>query len=101
MSKSQMFARAKAAYKVWLDSDKTDILKAYNKPSIAKLSAWEFCKQQVKRYGGYGLRVVYNNCWIFTCGFCYRDEDTNQRYFVYITPNYETIVEVEDEPCNS
>ena len=96
MSKSQAFSRAKAAYQVWQKSDMTDIRSAYRKPSNAKLSAWEFCKQRVKRYGGYGLRVVHNTCHIFTCGFCYRDEDTNQLHFVYITPNYETIVEVEE-----
>lgn len=62
MSRTQMFDRAKAAYQVWLDSDKTSIFNAYQKPSNAKLSAWEFCKQRMRRYGGYGLRVIYNNC---------------------------------------
>ena len=96
MSRTQMFGRAKAAYQIWLDSDKTSLFKAYQNPSNAKLSAWEFCKQRMRRYGGYSLRVIHNNTWIFTCGFCYRDDDTNQLHFVYITPNYETIVEVEE-----
>lgn len=85
---------AKANYEYWKRSEWDELWKAYGSASTAKYRAWERCKQLMYELGGHGLRVISKNSFIFTAGFTFADPDTGVEKFMYITPSYDTAVEV-------
>ena len=69
------------------------IFDAYDRPSAAKVAAWNDCKALCYECGGYGLKVINHNTFTFTAGFESVDIDTGVVMFHYITPNYHIAVE--------
>lgn len=60
--------------------------------SRAKAEAWDYCKELMIQFGGYGLRVISSNGWMFTAGFML--EEDGKQMFMYISPNRDIAVEV-------
>ena len=56
-------------YQKWLNSTENMIYKAYTRPSVYKVRAWERCEDIRHEFGGYSLRVVSHNCHKFTAAF--------------------------------
>ena len=56
-------------------SNMDELYKAYGRCSYAKQQAWEHCKALCKRYDGWGLKVLGHNCYHFSAGFLFIDEE--------------------------
>lgn len=56
-------------YQKWLNSTENTIYKAYGRPSIYKVRAFERCEDIMYEYDGYSLRIVGHNCSTFTAAF--------------------------------
>lgn len=56
-------------YQRWLDSTENTIYKAYSRPSVYKLRAFERCEDIMHEFGGYNLRIVGHNCHLFSAAF--------------------------------
>lgn len=69
-----------------------DIRKAYTKPSVKKIQAWEYCKMLCEEHNGKGLKVIGHNCNIFSAGFTY--EENGRKMFCWITPTYNYCTDV-------
>lgn len=65
----------------------------YGRYSAAKAQAWNYCVELMKKYDGYGLKVLSSNTFMFTAGFLFVDKDTGVIQFMFITPNYDCIVD--------
>ena len=72
----------------------SSIWNAYNKPSSAKESAWEYCRMLCTRKNGWGLSVIGKNTCIFTAGFRFTDQETGVEKFMYITPSYDVEIDI-------
>lgn len=74
-------------YQRWLNSTENTIYKAYGRPSVYKVRAFERCEDIRDEYNGYSLRVVGHNCSTFTAAFT-----TDTDFYVitkdniYVTP---------------
>lgn len=56
-------------YQRWLNSTENTIYKAYSRPSVYKVRAWERCEDIMQEYDGYNLRVVGYNSQTFSAAF--------------------------------
>lgn len=81
-------------YNNWKRSAYENIWQAYEKPSYNKEKAWSYCKELCRRYAGFGLKVISKNTFVFTAGFEFVDLETGVLRFMYITPSYNTAVDV-------
>ena len=71
----------------------TDIYEAYERPSVYKVRAWEYCKQLMNEYNGYGLAVTGHNCMAFSAGFIgYVD---GLKCYFHITKSYDRYIPLE------
>lgn len=86
---------ALANYRNYRNSDMYDIYDAYKNPSFAKTRAFRACADKCAEYGGENLKVVSKNCFIFTAGFEFCDDD-GVVMFAYITPSYIYTCAVDD-----
>lgn len=90
MIKYSKCALVKRSYYDYKKSDITSIMKAYKKPSMFKVAAWNECCRICKSKDGYDLKIIAFNTYHFTCGFLYdfRDDYGNvlDTFYVYITP---------------
>lgn len=86
---------AKGAIETWKRSTATELYHVYGTYSQAKQNAFEYCRRQCYERNGYDLRIVSSNTWMFTVGFLFEDTDTGATKFMYITPNYDTVVDFE------
>jgi len=64
-----------------------DIFKAYSKPSIEKIRAWEYCKRACREVNGHDLIITARNTWKFSA--CFKFEDNGRKCYGYITPAYD------------
>ena len=80
------------AYERWQNSELDELYKAYSSASAAKWRAWEHCKETCYVLGGWGLRVITYNTYMFTAGFMFEEDGVKK--FCYITPTNKEIVEV-------
>lgn len=96
MANSYQRRTAAANYRFWKMSSDYDISDAYESYSTAKASAWRYCRYLCERMGGYGLKVVNRNSFVFTAGFESVNPETGVIEFTYITPNYDITI---DAPC--
>lgn len=72
-----------------------DIYEAYEKPSIYKVRAWEYCKSLMNEYKGYGLVITGKNCMAFSAGFIgYVD---GLKCYFHITKSYDRYMPLEVE----
>lgn len=56
-------------YQKWLNSTENTIYKAYSRPSVYKVRAFERCEDIMHEFDGYSLRIVRHNCDQFTAAF--------------------------------
>lgn len=56
-------------YQRWLDSTENTIYKAYSRPSVYKVRAFERCEDIRDELCGYSLRVVGHNSSAFSAAF--------------------------------
>ena len=75
------------AYK-W--SNKYNIHSAYDRPSLRKINAWEYCKKLCEENNGYGLKITGHNTCTFSAGFLFNKDGST--YLCYITPSYDYVV---------
>lgn len=59
----------------------------YASYSVAKENAFRYCEELMYKYNGYDFRIISYNTFMFTVGFYYIDQDTEQEMFMYITPS--------------
>jgi len=85
---------ARANYRNYKMSDMNDLWKAYGNASNKKYRAWDYCKELCYKFNGHGLKVINKNTFIFTAGFEFEDEKTGVCKFMYITPSYDTAIEI-------
>jgi outer membrane phospholipase A len=64
----------------------------YGSCSSAKMRAWDYCKELMHKFDGYGLKVISHNCHQFTAGFMF--ESDGKEMFMYISKNHDIAVEV-------
>ena len=64
----------------------------YGSYSRAKEDAWEYCKELMDKFNGYGLKVITYSRDIFTAGFMF--EEDGKTMFMYISPKRDIAVEV-------
>ena len=84
--------QARDAYERWQRSDMDELYKAYGSASSAKWNAWEHCKETCYVLGGWGLRVITKNTYMFTAGFLFEKDGVTK--FCHITPTHKEIIEV-------
>jgi hypothetical protein len=56
-------------YQRWLNSTENTIYKAYGRPSVYKVRAFERCEDIMHEFDGYSLRVVGHNSSQFSAAF--------------------------------
>ena len=56
-------------YQRWLNSTENTIYKAYGRPSIYKVRAFERCEDIMHELDGYSLRIVGHNSSVFSAAF--------------------------------
>lgn len=56
-------------YQRWLNSTENTIYKAYGRPSVHKVRAFERCEDIRDEFDGYNLRIVGHNTSQFTAAF--------------------------------
>lgn len=56
-------------YQRWLNSTENTIYKAYDRPSVYKVRAFERCEEIRDEYNGYSLRIVGHNSSQFSAAF--------------------------------
>ena len=56
-------------YQRWLNSTENTIYKAYGRPSVYKVRAFERCEDIMQEFDGYSLRIVGHNSSQFSAAF--------------------------------
>lgn len=56
-------------YQRWLNSTENTIYKAYDRPSVYKVRAFERCEDIMQEFDGYSLRIVGHNSRQFSAAF--------------------------------
>lgn len=85
---------ALSRYADYQRSNATDLSDVYGRYSVYKARAWNDCQDMMTSHNGWGLRIISHNTSIFTAGFLFDDPETGVLKFMYITPTYDTAVEV-------
>ncbi len=86
---------AKGRIEQWRASKATKLSDVYGRYSKAKENAFEYCKHICyEHYDGRNLKIIGHNSNIFTAGFEFIDPDTGVVRFMYITPSYNTVVDM-------
>ena len=82
------------AYIRYLNSRTYTLNQCYTKHSYAKDMAFEYCIDLMRRYDGYGLKIIGYNQMTFSAGFIgIYDGDES---FFYITVNYDRVMTLSD-----
>lgn len=76
-------------HKAYLRSDATHLSDVYGRWSSAKQSAYDYCRNLFDRLDGKGFTIVSSNTFMFTVGFDYKDLDTGEDMFAYITRDHD------------
>lgn len=86
--RDQRIAREAASFayanRRWMYSD---IWEAYNKPSAAKVAAWEYCKRVCAEVNGHDLIISGRSSMVFSAVFKF--EDNGKPCYGYITKSYD------------
>ena len=93
MKKVKMNKKFKSIYESYLESEAYFLYDVYNSYSKDKERAWEYCQQLYHDYNGRGFAIISHNCNKFSVGFECVD-DNGVLNFVYITKDYDRIMEV-------
>ncbi len=65
----------------------SDLYNCYDKPSINKIRAMQYCEDLCTKYNGHHLTIIGYNLMQFSVGFLFEQDGRN--YFAYITKNYD------------
>ena len=65
----------------------------YNKPSMAKIKAYNDIIEECNINNGWHLRIMSYNCQMFTVGYIVLNG--NDKFLVYHTPNKKQIIKVD------
>jgi hypothetical protein len=84
--------RALSHYDAYKRSTATSLRDVYGTYSRAKDEAWDYCKELMYKFNGYGLRVISSSRYMFTAGFMF--EEDGKEMFMYISPSRDIAVEV-------
>ena len=68
----------------------------YKSHSSRKRAAWQYCVDKCRELNGSRLSVIGYNCFHFSVGFTFKDEE-GKKYFMFITSSNDTVMEVDDE----
>jgi hypothetical protein len=60
--------QAQAFIKAYQGATMTKLKEAYNRPSWAKIEAYEKCKNLMREMNGYQMKITGYNCDAFSCG---------------------------------
>lgn len=95
--KDQRIARSYAAYaygnRRWTY---TDIFDAYERPSVYKIRAWDYCKRLCEEKGGSDLIITGKNCMKFSACFKFKEAGTGRDCVCYITKDYDRYAYAEE-----
>lgn len=67
----------------------SDIWEAYDRPSVYKVRAWEYCKQLCADLGGFDMLIASRNTFQFSVCFKFYDQETGALSYAYITRDYD------------
>lgn len=70
-----------------------DILIFYQKPSLNKIKAWQFCKELTSKNNGNDLHICGGNSSTFSAGFTM--VENNKKYLIYITRDNQYKIELD------
>lgn len=88
--KSQRIAREAAVYAyAHRGYTYSDIYEAYDRPSVYKVRAWEYCKGLCADLGGFDLVIASRNTFAFSVVFKFFDRETGALSYAYITRDYD------------
>lgn len=79
-------------YDAYKRSSAYSLRDVYGTYSRAKDDAWEYCKELMYKFNGYGLKVISFSRYMFTAGFMF--EEDGKTMFMYISPSRDIAVEV-------
>lgn len=60
--------QAQAFIRAYQGATMSKLKEAYNRPSWAKIEAYEKCKNLMREMNGYGMKITGYNCHKFYCG---------------------------------
>lgn len=67
----------------------SDIWDAYDKPSAAKVRAWDYCKRLCAEKSGHDLIITGRNSMKFSAVFKFQEAGTGRDCVCYITKDYD------------
>lgn len=79
-------------YDAYNRSTHYELYDVYGRYSAAKAKAWDYCKELMYKFNGYGLKVISANGYQFTAGFMF--EEDGKTMFMYISKSPDIAVEV-------
>ena len=79
-------------YDAYQRSTSYELYDVYGTYSAAKAKAWDYCKELMYKFNGYGLKVISANGYQFTAGFMF--EEDGKTMFMYISKSHDIAVEV-------
>lgn len=92
MTKNEKIAREH--YNAYCNSNYYNLWDCYGRYSRAKELAFEYCRDLMYKYNGYGLKIILFNSMQFSAGFEYVDSETGVLCFCYITKCYDRFCEI-------
>ena len=84
------------AYRRYRNSNATTLCDVYGSYSSAKARAYDYCKELMHKYDGWGFRIFGKNCMTFSAGFEFIDAD-GVACFCWITRDYDRYMEITSE----
>lgn len=66
-----------------------DIYEAYERPSVYKVRAWNYCKELCKKMHGFDLVICGKNSMKFSAMFQFVERGTGALCYAYITKDYD------------
>ena len=79
-------------YDAYQRSTSYELYDVYGRCSSAKMKAWDYCKELMYKFNGYGLKIISANGYQFTAGFMF--EEDGKTMFMYISKTHDIAVEV-------
>lgn len=79
-------------YDAYQRSTSYELYDVYGRYSAAKAKAWDYCKELMYQFSGYGLKIISANGYMFTAGFMF--EEDGKTMFMYISKYHDIAVEV-------
>jgi len=94
-AQSYMEHQAIGHIRSWKRSNAKDLNDVYGEFSSAKYIAWKHCEHACKVLNGTDLKVITHNSCTFTAGFQFIDKETGVIRFMYISPTFKYIVDMQ------